>query len=286
MDLETFRKAFTGQPITTADVIVALVVLGGGVLLSWLLGRALRSALGRPGGPNEQMEKLIGRVVQWGVIAVAVAWALSILGVDVGWFSLFVLLALVIVGFSLKPLVDSFAVSVLIASRPAFSVGDEICVDDVLGEVIEITERSVVLRERDGTRVHVPNVTVLSKKVTVYSTENDRRSTVDVKLAAGTDVEHADHVIRTALDEVDAITRIGSVLATSLDTGVGLSIRFWHKPSIDAQQEATDAAIRSLQRAFEDAGILAAPAVEVQIMRSALTLDRAPDGSPRKASRP
>lgn len=191
MDLETFRKAFTGQPITTADVIVALVVLGGGVLLSWLLGRALRSALGRPGGPNEQVEKLIGRVVQWGVIAVAVAWSLSILGMEVGWFSLFVLLALVIVGFSLKPLVDSFAVSVLIASRPAFSVGDEICVDDVLGEVIEITERSVVLRERDGTRVHVPNVTVLSKTVTVYSTESDRRSTVDVKLAAGTDVEHA-----------------------------------------------------------------------------------------------
>lgn len=63
MDLETFQKAFTGQPITAADVIVALVVLGGGVLLSWLLGRALRSALGRPGGPNEQMEKLIGRVV-------------------------------------------------------------------------------------------------------------------------------------------------------------------------------------------------------------------------------
>jgi small-conductance mechanosensitive channel len=87
MDLETFRKAFTGQPITTADVIVALVVLGGGVLLSWLLGRALRSALGRPGGPNEQMEKLIGRVVQWGVIAVAVAWSLSILGMEVGWFS-------------------------------------------------------------------------------------------------------------------------------------------------------------------------------------------------------
>lgn len=161
------------------------------MLLSWLLGRALRSALGRPGGPNEQVEKLIGRVVQWGVIAVAVAWSLSILGMEVGWFSLFVPLALVIVGFSLKPLVDSFAVSVLIASRPAFSVGDEICVDDVLGEVIEITERSVVLRERDGTRVHVPNVTVLSKTVTVYSTESDRRSTVDVKLAAGTDVEHA-----------------------------------------------------------------------------------------------
>jgi small-conductance mechanosensitive channel len=223
------------------------------------------------------VEKLAARVVQGGIIATSVAWALSILGVRVGWFSVSVLLILLLAAFTLKPLIQSFAISVLIASRPAFGVGDEICIDDVMGEVIEITERSVVLRQRDGSRVHLPNATVLSKNVTVYSTENDRRSMVDVKLAAGTDVEHADHVIRTALGGVEEVTRVGSVWATSLDTCVGLSIRFWHKPSIDAQQQAKDAVIRSLQRAFETAGIRIAGAVEVQIVDSELAIGRAPD---------
>lgn len=153
----------------------------------------------------------------------------------------------------------------------------EICVDDVVGEVIEITERSVVLRQRDGARVHIPNVNVLSKKVVVYSTETDRRSVVELKLAAGTDIEHADQVIRTALGDVAEITRIGSVRATSLDTCVGLSIGFWHQSSLGAQPRAIDAAIRSLQRAFESAGIRFASVIEVQIVDSELTIDHAPD---------
>ena len=128
-----------------------------------------------------------------------------------------------IAGFALKPLVWSFATSVLIASRPACSVGDEIGVDDVVGEVIEITERSVVVRQRDGARVHVPNV---------------------------------------------------NVLATSLDSVLGLSIGFWHKSSLDAQPEAIDAAIRSLQRAFASEGIHAISATEVQLVESEVLLER------------
>lgn len=281
MDWDTIDEAFTGQPITAADVVAALIVLGIGVLLSWLLGRALRRTVGRPGGQYQQLEKLAGRVVQWGVIAVSVAWALSILGVDVGWFSLFVLLGLLIVGFAVRPLVESFASSVLIASRPAFGVGDEICVDDVAGEVIEITERSVVLRRRDGARVHVPNADVLSHKVTVYSTDSDRRSSVEVKLVVGTDIEDADRVIRAALGAVPEITRIGAVWATSLDSCVELSIRFWHEPSVDAERRAIDAVIRSLQQAFESAGILGAPSLEVQMVDPEPAPARSPDDAPR-----
>ena len=248
MDWDRIDEAFTGQPISAVDVIAALVVLGIGAMLSWAMARVVGRAVGRPGGPSQQVEKLAARVVQGGIIATSVAWALSILGVRVGWFSVSVLLILLLAAFTLKPLIQSFAISVLIASRPAFGVGDEICIDDVMGEVIEITERSVVLRQRDGSGVHLPNATVLSMNVTVYSTENDRRSMVDVNLAAGTDVEHADHVVRTAIGGVEEVTRIGSVWATSLDTCVALSIRFWHKPSIDALQQAKDAVIRSLQR--------------------------------------
>lgn len=276
MDWDQIDEAFTGQPITAADVFAALIVIAVGLAASWLLGRSLRRIVGRPGGQYQQLEKLAGRVVQWVVIAISVAWALSILGLDIGWFSLFVLLGLLIAGVGLKPLVESFASSVLIASRPAFGVGDEICVDDVVGEVIEITERSVVLRRRDGVRVHVPNGDVLTKMVTVYSTRSDRRSVVDVKLAVGTDIDQADRVIRDALDDVQEITRVGAVWATSLESCVGMSVRFWHSASIEAGQRATDAVIRALQRAFESAEIRGAPSIEVQILGSELGIARAP----------
>jgi small-conductance mechanosensitive channel len=209
MDWQAFEAAFTGQQITVETVISAVIVIAVGVLLAWFLGRRLRRAVGRPGDTNQQTEKLVGRIVQWGVIGISIAWALSILGLDIGWFAVFLALALVISSFALKPLVQSFATSVLIASRPAFSVGDDICVDDVAGEVIEITERSVVIRQRDGARVHVPNVKVLAKKVTVYSTETDRRSVIELKLAIDTDVEHVEHVARTSLGDLEEVTRFG-----------------------------------------------------------------------------
>jgi len=199
MDWDKVDEAFTGQPITAADVAAALIVLVAGALLWWVLWHTLHRFVGRPGSRYQQLEKLAGRVVQWSVIAVSVAWALDILGVDVGWFPLFVLLGLLIVGFALRPLVESFVSSVLIASRPAFGVGDEICIDGFEGEVIEITERSVVLRRRDGARVHVP----------------------------------------------------------------------------------IDAVIRSLQKAFESAGILGAPSLEVQMVDPEPALGPPPDDAHR-----
>jgi small-conductance mechanosensitive channel len=140
--------------------------------------------------------------------------------------------------------------------------------------VIEITERSVVIRQRDGARVHVPNVKVLAKKVTVYSTETDRRSVIELKLAIDTDVEHVEHVARTSLGDLEEVTRFGWVHAVSLDGVVGVSIAFWQHSGLEAQPRAVDAAIRVLQRSFADAGIHPVSAVDVQIVDSELTLRR------------
>lgn len=83
--------------------------------------------------------------------------------------SFFILVALFILALAIRPIVESFAISVVIASRPAFDVGDEIGVGGVVGEVLEITERSVVVRLRDGARVHIPNGEVMSERVTDFS---------------------------------------------------------------------------------------------------------------------
>ncbi len=173
---------------------------------------------------------------------------------------------LLIVALAMKPVVESFAIGVVIASRPAFDVGDEIGVGDIVGEVIEITQRSVVVRLRDGSRVHIPNADVLSENVIVLSTDVERRSTVDVKLAYNTVIADAERVIRAALADVDGLLRVGSIRAVSLDGCVELSIRFWHESSIDAANQVTDGVIRAVYGALQGAGIEGAPSLEVALV--------------------
>ena len=265
MNIDKLDEAFTGQPITAADVVAALVVLAAGIGISFLVGRLLRHRFGRPGQQAEQNAKLAGRVGQWSVLAISIAWALEILGLKIGGLSFFILVALLVVALAIKPIAESFAISVAIASRPAFSVGDEIGVDGAVGEVLEITERSVVVRLRDGARVHIPNAEVISDKVTVFSTDVERRSTVDVRLVYDTDIDVAEQVIRAAVADVDAVLRIGSIRAVSINGCVELSIRFWHESSISAANRASDAVVRAVHRALQQAGISGVPLFDTSL---------------------
>jgi small-conductance mechanosensitive channel len=281
MSIDQLDEAFTGQPVTAADVVAAVIVLFASFACAWLIGRMLRRYFGRPGRQSDQMAKLLGRVGQWGVAALGLGWALSIVGLDIGGVSFFILASLLIAGLAIRPIAESFAISVAIASRPAFGVGDEIGVEGVVGEVLEITERSVVVRRRDGARVHIPNADMISERVTVFSTDAERRSTIDVKLDYHTDIDTADHVIRAALSDVDGLIRIGSIRATSLNGCVQLSIRFWHESSIDAANQTADAVVRAVHTAFGKAGIEGAPSLQIALADPVL-----PDGTAFGATRP
>ncbi len=269
MNLDRLDEAFTAQPVTAADVIAALAVLGVGVALALLVGIFLHHRLGRPGKQSDQLTKLAGRVGQWAIVAIALAWALSILGLDIGGLLLFILLALFVVALAIKPVVESFAIRVVITACPAFGVGDEIGIGAIVGKVMDITQRSVVVRQRNGSRLHIPNADVISEIVTVYSTDVERRPTVDVevdvKLAYDSDIVHADQVIRSTLSDVDGVSRLGPVRATSLNQCVALSIRFWHESSIDAANQISDAVVRAVHTALGKAGIKGAPSLEMAL---------------------
>ncbi len=213
---------------------------------------------------------MAGRIGQWSIVGIAAAWALSILGLNIGGISVFIAFLLLILGLAMKPVIESFAISVVIASRPAFGVGDEIVVGDVVGEVIEITQRSVVVRRRDGARVHIPNADVISENVTVLSTHVERRSSVDVQVVYDTDIDEAEHVIRAAVADVDGVIRVGSIRVMSISSCVEFSIRFWHESSIDAANETKDAVLRTVHRALRRAGIEGAPSLEVALVGQVL----------------
>lgn len=266
MSFDGLDELLTGNDLDWGDVVAAAALLAVGFAISYVIGVWRRRLLGRPGSQSAQLISLLARVGQVLVIAVFAGWALTRLGSDIGFLTVVVLVALFIGVLALRPILEGIGASAALTTRPAFGIRDEISVGDIAGEVIEITNRSTVIRLRDARLVHIPNVEMINKTVTVITIDGERRSSVDVTLGFDTDIDHAETVLRDALGGLDEISRVGSIRARGLRTGVEISIRFWHPSSIQAGNDAIDAAVRTIKRTLQREGITLAPPIEIDIV--------------------
>jgi small conductance mechanosensitive channel len=248
-------EALTGKTITGEDLFAAALLLAVGFFLAWLVRRWSKRLLTRLDVQSEPLVALAARVAQVLVVAVFAGWALSRLGADIGWLTLVVVVGVFIAVLAARPIVEGLGAGAALTTRAAFSVGDEIGVDAMVGEVIDITSRTTVIRTRDGRQVHIPNVKMLDKTVTVYTAAAERRSAVEVIVRFDTDLDHVREVIRGVLAEVDGITRLGSIRGQVVASGIELSIRFWHSPGIQAGNDARDGAIPAILNALANEGI-------------------------------
>jgi len=268
MSLDEIDEMFTGTELTWRNLVAAGVLITIGFVLSFLIGRWRHRRLGQPDGQSQQLIGLIARVAQILVIAVFAGWALSRLGSDIGFLTVMILVAVLIAVLAARPIVEGMGASAALTTRPAFGIGDEIQVDEHIGQVIEITNRSTVIRRRDGRMVHIPNVKMLDKTVTVFTVDGLRRSSVDLTIGLTNDVDRVEKVIRESLADVETIERVGSVRARALTVGVELSIRFWHPPGLQQANDALDDTVRTLKAALEREGIDLAASTDVAIIET------------------
>lgn len=267
MDLDQLDQTLTGQELTSTDFAAALGVLVIGTLLAFLVGRGTRAYFGRPKGHSKQVAKLAARLMRWCIQIIAVAWTLSILGLGLGWLTVTVGLIAIAMVLAAKPMAENLAASAVLVARPAFGVGDEVEIEDYRGEIIEFTGRSTILRLRDGRRVHIPNTEVIQQIVVVYTTDQARRTSLDVTVHYDTDIDEADRVILAAIASQPSIFAdpAPSVRARELTHGVRLSVQFWHDSRISEGNRAQDQAVRVIKTAFARTGIaLAAPELEIR----------------------
>ena len=266
MDLSKLDEAISGEQLTGEDILAALILVAVGFFLAWLTRRWSRRLLKRVDKQSEPLVAFAARVAQILVVAVFVGWALTTLGADIGWLTLMVAVAVFIGVLAARPIVEGLGAGAALTTRAAFSVGDEIAVDDTVGEVTDITSRTTVIRMRDGRNVHIPNVGMLDKTVTVYTAGEERRSSVEVIVEFGADLDRARDVIRAPLAEVRGIKRLGSIRGRVVGAGVELSIRFWHASGIQTGNDARDAAIPVILGALADADIGVAPPADIAIV--------------------
>jgi small-conductance mechanosensitive channel len=254
--------------LTGWDLLAAALVAVASIPLSRFAARIARRALGQVTGASAAVATDLGRVVEWIVYLVALAIILSILGVNVGFLSVIFVFALIIGALMIKPMVENSAAGMLLLARPSFTIGDQIRSEDFRGVVEEIGARSTILRQSDGTVVHVSNNQVLSNPIVVYTASESRKASFDIGVSPQTDLGDATSVLMAAItsaDDVAAKPAPQVQAAGFTNNAITLTISYWYPSSMTSGSGVTDAVIRATKSALTKADIeLTAPELAVE----------------------
>ena len=254
---EGARDPVVAQGLTVADWIGAGVIfavgLAGSAVLRRVLGRTLRR------GDSERVAAdVLSKAVAWLLLAAALFWSLSLLGLRVG--PLFGALGIggIAFAFAAQSILANFLASIILQVRRPFRKGDQISTNDCEGTVEAVNFRTVALRTYDGERVMVPCAEVLSRPIVNHTTLGRRRTTLEVGVAFKTDLEAARALL---LERVQATEGVLDRPPTEVwvkefdDSSINLAVRYWHPPDIHSLWRVRSSVAIAVKNALDEAGI-------------------------------
>lgn len=239
-----------------ADWLWAAGLLGGTIVISLIVRRALGSALSQRTNPF--VARLLARVVAGVVFVVGVVYTMARLGVSIAPL----LGALGLIGlalaFAFQDILENFIAGILMSLRRPFNEGDQIKTGDIEGTVHDITLRSVTLRAYNGERIYVPNAMVWKSPIVNHTELGSRRTTLMVGVAYDTNLDEAQHLFEEAMAGVDGVLADPAPRAFVEqfgDSSIDFALRFWHEPQTSVEWAVRDDVARTVKRRLDAAGI-------------------------------
>lgn len=181
-----------GQAVTVAVFLVLALVLAK--FLSRLLARQMQR-----GNVDPNAIQTIVRLFYWVFLILTLISALAMLEIPVTQFA-FISGGLAIgVGFGAQSIINNLISSWILMSEKPVRIGDFVEIDQHMGVVERIGNRSTRIRRVDGVHVLVPNSQMLERVVVNWTLIDHRfRAFVRVGVAYGSPVERVSELIHEA----------------------------------------------------------------------------------------
>ena len=190
-----------GGSIRVSQLVLVLLVVLVGYFISRLLARFLRRRLEET-HMSADASYLLEKIVFYSLLVFVLMTALSLLNVPLAAFA-FVSGAVAIgVGFGAQNLINNFISGwILLMERPV-RIGDFIEIDQHMGKVDHIGNRSTRIHRTDGVHMLIPNSQMLERVVVNWTLIDDRiRTTLRVGVAYGSPVAKVAQLIEQAVNE-------------------------------------------------------------------------------------
>lgn len=239
------------KEITVWDFVWAIVIIALSFLIAALTRRLVGRVLSKFPDIPQNYRLVMASASGWFVIVVGIIYALGVLGVNLGPALIGLLLVAGVAFFAGRGILENFSAGLVLQGTTMFVVGDQIETTAGTGTVLEITGRTLTIRTVDGKELNVPNTTVVNEPLTNLTKEGQRRSSLEVGVAYGTDLEEAKAALQTAAAGCELVITEPEPEALVSEFGnnaVEFELRFWHEPTIIEERRAVDAVARAVAR--------------------------------------
>ena len=241
------------------NALLALVVLALSYVIAKRTGSLVRRILASR-WPRGTGGVVLGRLLRWVIMLLGLLIALSITFPSLTTRDLIQFLGIgtVAVGFAFRDVLQNFLAGIILLLTHPFRVGDEIAIGDVQGIVEEVETRATMVKTYDGTRVVIPNASILTRNVVVNTAFHLRRASVELDLDQGVDVAKAKQLILEAILDVEGVADNPQPRARVKDFSNGnwrIRATWWTASSRSEWLGAKDEVIPAIKGRLNSAGI-------------------------------
>jgi small conductance mechanosensitive channel len=241
------------------NALLALVVLALAYFVAKRTGSLVRRILASR-WPRGTAGLVLGRLLRWVIMLLGLLVAFSITFPSLTTRDLIQFLGIgtVAVGFAFRDVLQNFLAGIILLLTHPFRIGDEIAIGDVQGIVEEVETRATMVKTYDGTRVVIPNASILTRNVIVNTAFQLRRASLELDLAQGVDVGQAKGLILEAISDVDGVANSPQPRVRVKDFSNGnwkIRVTWWTAAPRSEWLGSTDKVIPAIKDKLNSAGI-------------------------------
>lgn len=252
---DTWYESFVSMLPNLA--IAILIVVG-----FWILAKIVQKYSGKAldkSQVNINLKNLITSTLRILTIGLGFVFALGVLKLDKTVMSFLAGLGVagIAIGFAFQDLAANFISGIMIAVRSPFKIGDVILIGSTQGTVLDIKLRDTVIKNFDGQLIIVPNKDFMSKEITNYAANGERKLKFTVGVGYNDDLIKAKETIKNALKDQPYILKDPEMLVFCDNFGASamdIQVYFWVKYPGEDIVAAKDDAIIKVKKALDDGG--------------------------------
>lgn len=257
--MDQLKAMWVGLVRTLPQISIALFVL----VVTWLAATLLSSALeqaGRRAGMRRALCDLIetlSGIVIW-IVGILIASTILFPSVTPAQFIGALGIGGIAIGLAFRDTFENFLAGVMILARKPMEKGDVIEVEDVRGEIEEVTIRDTYIRKRSNELVIVPNSVLFKNPVEINTDKPIRRYDIVVGVAYDEDAAEALKVIKSAAEGVEGIVENKGVDVFAREFGassIDYLVRWWADSDPGKMHETRSAMVLTIKAALDEAGI-------------------------------
>lgn len=213
--------------------LVLQVIFGSAlaVLFAVTLGQFIENRLMKVDQLDMNARVMLNKILKITLYVVAVVVALSSIGLDLTFLSIFGGAFGVGLAFGMQKIASNYVCGFIILLDKSIHIGDILMVGEHYGAVTLIRSRYTVLRKLDGIEVIIPNETLISENI-INHTLTDRKSriSIDVQISYKSSVDKAFEImLNSAKNESRVLNdpEPSVFLMKFADSGIDLMLSFY-----------------------------------------------------------